>query len=102
MASSVTYNKTSPYSQTQTYSFFLDVANIPAIPYNASDVQYQIDIIYTNRPDLLAYDLYGDAALWWVFAARNPNIIQDPIFDFTPNATIYIPKKETLITVLGL
>ena len=102
MASSVTYNKTSPYSQTQTYSFFLDEANIPEIPYNPGDVQYQIDIIYTNRPDLLAYDLYGDAALWWVFAARNPNIIQDPIFDFTPNATIYIPKKETLITVLGL
>jgi hypothetical protein len=102
MASSVTYNKTSPYSQTQTYSFFLDVANIPEIPYYPGDVQYQIGVIYTNRPDLLAYDLYGDAALWWVFAARNPNIIQDPIFDFTPNATIYIPKKETLIAVLGL
>ena len=66
MASSVTYNKTSPYSQTQTSSFFLDVATIPNIPYAASDVQYHIDAIYTNRPDLLAYDLYGDAALWWV------------------------------------
>jgi hypothetical protein len=102
MAGSITYNKTSPYSKTQTYSFFLDVANIPNIPYNSGDVQYHIDAIYTHRPDLLAYDLYGDTALWWVFAARNPNIIQDPVFDFTPNAVIYIPKKETITAVLGL
>jgi hypothetical protein len=102
MASTVIYNKTSPYSQTQISSFFLDVAKIPTIPYYPGDVQYQIDDIYTNRPDLLAYDLYGDAALWWVFSARNPNILQDPVFDFTPNAVIFIPKKETLTAVLGL
>jgi hypothetical protein len=99
---SVSYSKTSPYASTQTYSFFLDVANIPSIPYATSDVQYQIDIIYANRPDLLAYDLYGDAALWWVFAARNPNTIQDPVFDFTAGSVIFVPKKETLTTALGL
>jgi hypothetical protein len=102
MSSTVTYNKTSPYSQTQTYSFFLDVANIPSIPYTPSDVLYQIDAIYQYRPDLLAYDLYGDAALWWVFAARNPNTIQDPTFDFLAGSSIFIPKKETLTAVLGL
>jgi len=102
MASTVTYNKASPYASTPTYSFFLDVANIPNIPYATGDVQYQIDAIYTHRPDLLAYDLYGNAALWWVFAARNPNIIQDPVFDFTPSAIIFIPKKETLTAALGL
>ena len=102
MASSITYNKTSPYSTTEIYSFYLDVANIPQIPYNPSDVQYQIDAVYKNRPDLLAYDLYGDAALWWVFAVRNPNTIQDPVFDFLPGAVIYVPKKDTLTAVLGL
>jgi len=102
MAASVTYNKTSPYSKTQTYGFFLDVANLPAIPYNTTDVQYRINGIYGNRPDLLAYDLYGDAALWWVFAMRNPNTIQDPVFDFLPGATIYIPTKETVTAALGL
>ena len=98
----VTYNKTSPYFNTQTYGFFLDVANIPTIPNTPSDVVYKIDIIYKFRPDLLAYDLYGDAALWWVFAVRNPNTIQDPVFDFLPGATIYIPKKETITAALGL
>ena len=102
MSAAVTYNKTSPYSQTQTNSFYLDVANIPVLPYASGDVQYQIDAIYRNRPDLLAYDLYGDASLWWVFAARNPNTIQDPVFDFLPGAVIYIPKKETLVATLGL
>ena len=98
----VSYNKTSPYFNTETYGFFLDVANIPVIPAAPTDVVYQIDIVYKNRPDLLAYDLYGDAALWWVFAVRNPNTIQDPVFDFLPGATIYIPKKEIITAALGL
>lgn len=98
----VTYKRTSPYFNTDTYGFFLDVANIPNIPAAVNDVVYKIDAVYRHRPDLLAYDLYGDAALWWVFAARNPNSIQDPVFDFLPGTTIYIPKKSTVTTILGL
>jgi len=98
----VTYNTTSPYFNTEVYGFFLDIANIPNIPNATSDVVYKIDVIYKFRPDLLAYDLYGDAALWWVFAVRNPNTIQDPVFDFLPGATIYIPKKQTITAALGL
>jgi hypothetical protein len=98
----VTYKKTSPYAKTPTHSFFLDVADIPMIPYDPSDVQYQIDNIYENRPDLLAFDLYGDTGLWWVFAARNPNTIQDPIYDFLAGATIFVPKKDTIQAALGL
>jgi hypothetical protein len=58
--------------------------------------------MYENRPDLLAYDLYGNAALWWVFIARNPNVIEDPLLDFRAGVSIYIPKKETLVKDLGL
>ena len=98
----VTYNRTSPYANTDIYGFFLDVANIPQIPMNPSDVQYQIDAIYTGRPDLLAFDLYGDSSLWWVFAIRNPNVIQDPIYDFQSGVIIYVPQKQNLTTALGL
>lgn len=98
----VTYSRTSPYANTDVYGFFLDVANIPAVPIDSSDVSYEIDAIYKNRPDLLAYDLYGDSALWWVFAVRNPNVIQDPIFDFQPGVTIYVPQKQNLTSALGL
>lgn len=98
----VTYSKSSPYSQTEKFSFYLDVANIPNISYDPSDVSYEIDAIYKHRPDLLAYDLYGDSSLWWVFSARNPNTLQDPVFDFLPGATIFIPKKDSVTAVLGL
>jgi len=98
----VTYKKDSPYANTDIYGFFLDVASIPSIPMNSTDVQYQIDKIYGNRPDLLAFDLYGDPGLWWVFAVRNPNVIQDPIFDFIPGVIIYVPQKQNLTAALGL
>jgi len=98
----VTYSKTSPYVNTEKFGQFLDVANIPNIPQDPADVLYQIDTIYKQRPDLLAYDLYGDVGLWWVFIARNPNILQDPVFDFQPGTIIYVPKKETLSAVLGV
>jgi hypothetical protein len=102
MSTTVKYSKSSPYADTPSYSFFLDVANIPEIPYYPSDVRYEIDAVYRNRPDLLAYDLYNDPALWWVFSARNPNILQDPVFDFIPGSVIFIPKKETLVASLGI
>ena len=96
------YGKASPYAKTDFYGFFLDVATIPTIPIDPKDVQYQIDAIYKQRPDLLAYDLYGDPKLWWVFAIRNPNVIQDPIYDFEPGVTIFIPQKQNLVASLGL
>lgn len=98
----VSYSKNSPYANTDLYGNFLDVASIPSIPIDAKDVSYQIDIIYKFRPDLLAYDLYGDPGLWWVFAVRNPNVLQDPIFDFQAGVIIYVPQKQNLITSLGL
>lgn len=97
-----TYNKSSPYYDTKTYSGFLDVMQYRNFRKLASDVQYRIDRIYQYRPDLLAHDIYDNSALWWVFAVRNPNVIKDPVFDFRPGVAIYIPKKETLIADLGL
>jgi hypothetical protein len=98
----ISYNRTSPYANTDFYGFFLDIANIPQIPIVASDVAYEIDAIYKHRPDLLAYDVYGDQNLWWVFAIRNPNVIQDPVYDFEPGVTIYIPQKQNLVAALGI
>jgi hypothetical protein len=98
----VQYSKTSPYFGTTMFGNFLDVAADRQIPKDPSDVLYSIDAVYSNRPDLLANDLYSDSSLWWVFAVRNPNVIQDPIFDFTTGTIIYVPKKTTIIDALGL
>jgi hypothetical protein len=51
---------------------------------------------------MLASDLYGDSALWWVFAMRNPNVLKDPLFDFRAGVQIFIPKKATLQQDLGV
>ena len=97
-----TYSKTSPYYETGTFGNFLDVLTFRDIPAKSSDTYYEIDAVYSRRPDLLASDLYGDSNLWWVFAVRNPNTIKDPIFDFTAGKRIYIPQKETITSALGI
>ena len=96
------YSKSSPYFATGTFGQFLDVLEYRAITRKPDDVEYSIDLVYQYRPDILAHDLYDDAALWWVFAARNPNVLKDPVFDFQAGRTIYIPKKETLVAALGI
>jgi len=92
----VEYSRTSPYYNTPVTGNFLDIANFPTIPKLADDVTITINKTYQFRPDLLSYDLYGDPGLWWVFALRNPNEINDPIFDMRIGKRIAVPKKETL------
>jgi hypothetical protein len=96
------YSKTSPYYKTGTFGNFLDVLTFRNIPAKPSDTYYEIDTVYSRRPDLLASDLYGDSNLWWVFIVRNPNVLKDPIFDFTAGTRIYIPQKETITAALGI
>jgi hypothetical protein len=98
----VAYAKSSPFFGTGLYGNFLDVSVKRKITKLASDKLYQIDRVYHLRPDLLAYDIYGDAALWWVFAARNPNTLKDPLFDFITGNTVYLPSKDTLVKDLGI
>jgi alpha-L-fucosidase len=96
------YKASSPYFQTGIYGIFLDVMTNRPITQKTDDILYEIDSVYEYRPDLLAYDLYGDSALWWVFAQRNPNVIKDPLFDFRAGYRIYIPQKTTLQQDLGI
>ena len=98
---STTYSKSSPYRTTEVYGNYLDVMTPRQFPKLPDDVVFQITPTYQFRPDLLAFDLYGDAGLWWVFAVRNPNTIKDPTFDFRAGTRIFIPKKTTLQTALG-
>lgn len=96
------YLVSSPYFNTELYGNFLDILTYRTIPKEVDDIIYTIKPQHGLRPDLLAFDLYGDSNLWWVFAVRNPNTIEDPIFDFQPGVTIYLPKSTTLKKALGL
>ena len=97
-----TYSRTSPYFGTQMWGKFLDIWSSKTIRSDVTDVVYQIDVIYNNRPDLLANDLYQDSSLWWVFAIRNPDVIKDPVFDFKTGNIIYVPTKAVIQKSLGI
>jgi alpha-L-fucosidase len=96
------YSNNSPWYNTQVKQNYLDILTIRPVSAEVDDFLYTIEAQYTYRPDLLAFDLYGDAGLWWVFIQRNLDVLQDPVFDFTPGKNIYIPKNSSLRTVLGL
>ena len=96
-----TYTKTSPYFNTSLVNNYLDIINFRDIPKERDDVLFELTATYELRPDLLAYDLYGDHQLWWVFAIRNRSIIKDPVFDMVAGVKIFLPKATTLNRVVG-
>jgi len=96
-----TYDSVSPYYLTGYSQFFLDTMNNRVIPKETDDQLFNINQTYQYRPDLLAFDLYDNSGLWWVFYQRNPNTLTKPPLDFKAGTLIYLPKITTLRTVLG-
>jgi hypothetical protein len=101
---STTYSVYSAYYNTDITSQNILSTWVPRnVPASANDKIITISATYNLRPDLLAYDLYGNASLWWVFAQRNPNALaEDPWGNFLKGLTIYIPDASTLKANLGL
>lgn len=97
------YTSTSPYYLTEIYdNQFLDIMVNRSIPKQSDDILWEVTPAYNYRPDMLAFDMYNDSRLWWVFANRNPNTLKDPLFDFTTGVKIYLPKLTTLRDSLGI
>ena len=96
------YSSTSPYFSTPQNSINLEPLVIRPFAIEEDDQLYTIERTYAYRPDLLAFVLYGTPRLWWVFAQRNPDQIEDPIYDFKPGVSIQLPKKENLLKDLGV
>lgn len=96
------YSENSPYYSTGVRADYLDVITFRNLPNQVDDIEYEIDAKYEFRPDLLAYDVYGNSNFWWVFAVRNKDIIRDPIFDMVPGTRIFLPKQSTIKSQLGI
>jgi len=97
----VQYSKKSSYGLTGLNDHYLDLMVNRPIPKLDSDVIFTITATYNMRPDLLAYDLYDDSELWWVFAQRNPDILKNPLNDFSTGTVIQLPNIDTLRDTLG-
>lgn len=96
------YSSSSLWYSTDQNRLYLDVWRPRPIPADEDDYIYEIQPQYNYRPDLLAFDLYGNPKLWWVFMQRNVDIIFDPIYDFRAGVSIKLPKKTNLLKTLGL
>jgi len=81
------YSRTSPYFNTSQNAINLETLTPRPITAEDDDQSYTIERTYAYRPDLLAYDLYGPPRLWWVFAQRNPDQIEEPIYEFRTGST---------------
>jgi len=96
------YKGTSPYYNTRLFdNKFLDILNYKTIVAQADDIYKPISATYQHRPDMMSYDLYGTSDWWWVFIMRNRDTLVDPIWDFTADKKIYIPKLSTVLQYLG-
>lgn len=98
----MSYKGTSPYFKTLDDNGYLDVMVYRDIPAETDDILFEVTKNYEHRPDLLAFDLYGDVNLWWVFAVRNSTILKDPVYDLEAGIKIYLPKITTIKASLGI
>lgn len=87
---------TSQYSETPTRDFYLDLWVAKEIGESVEDKVVIIESKYHLRPDLMAFDLYGSANLWWVFAMANKDYLIDPINDFVAGIEITQPAANTI------
>jgi hypothetical protein len=97
------YSNASPWKNTPLGDgeFGLGYFQIRSVPGSADDSPYVIDPQYNHRPDLLAYDLYGTPKLWWIFAQRNMDILEDPIYDFESGVEILLMSASGVSDMLG-
>ena len=84
---------TSQYLSTPVKNWYLDLWTPRPITMSEFDPRIIIPAAFDQRPDLLSQQEYGTPRLWWVFALRNPDLMNDPINDFLAGLEIYIPQN---------
>lgn len=100
--SKTVYSNSSNYYTTSQTSWYLDFWNYRDIPKDdSSDYYIVLDGKYTDRPDLLAYDLYGNVNYWWVFSILNKDVLFDPIYDMKQGIILRIPSRTRIVNLLG-
>lgn len=95
------YKSGSPYYYTPQTSWYLENIKLRDLQNDPTDKFVQITSNYEFRPYNLSYELYGNPDYWWVFMVLNPDLIKDPIYDFTTGKRIRIPTKERIFSIVS-
>ncbi|EBS4516340.1 hypothetical protein DQT32_02785 [Salmonella enterica subsp. enterica serovar Braenderup] len=93
MAQTSQYSQYSPYSKVK-QTWYLDY-NLPAGMAPAdSDIEYIVPTQFNEQPWRVAKEFYGNERLYYIFSLLNPDILVDPIYDFTTGTVIRIPTLQ--------
>jgi hypothetical protein len=89
------YRADSLYRNTKVVSNqYLDTLDLASVDIdNTSTKTVTIQSKHEEKPDLLAYELYGNSKLWWVFGLFNQDALADPIIDFKAGLKIIVPIR---------
>jgi hypothetical protein len=83
------------YSRTPITGRFLGFYVPQLIPPDPSD---ELIVItrhdWVHRPDVMAYDRYGNELLFWVFGIRNG--LKDLVFDINYGSVLFFPTPKRL------
>ena len=90
----IQYDGKSNYARTAVNRKYLELYEplLKSDNLSAETITFIIESKYNKRPDLLAFEMYGSARLWWVFAHYNRDTLTDPIMDFTSGTKIKAPR----------
>ncbi len=73
---------------------YLDIARIRPLLPDVTDQDYTVPPKFANRPDLLAFELYDNPNLWWVFQLLNMDKLVDPQNDLVEGLVIRIATAD--------
>lgn len=87
------YDSRSPYAKTPIDGQFLDHYVHRKVPgASKGDRVMEVSLRWHHRPDLMAYDLYGDARYWWVIPVRNG--LEDLTFGVEYGKKLFVPPRD--------
>jgi len=93
------YTNESPYGATPIVGDFMYYYTHRPLYPQSDDITVTMDNLkYVERPDLLAFDLYENSDLWWVFGVRNG--WEDPVYDLVYGITMYLPSIDHIRNVI--
>jgi len=84
------------YSKTDKDRKELSIANMHTIEPSPDDEEYTVSTTYHQRPDKLANKIYGSPKYFFIFALRNMNIMEDPVFDLREGMKIMVPHPKVI------